>query len=257
MSAPLAREDGLTIEELGDGLLVYDLDTDRAHSLSPTATQVWRACDGQTHATALAARLALGADQVTQALDELEACELLAPGTETGLSRRELSVRIVKGAAAAASLPLIVSIVAPTPAAALTPGCEAIGACLTNCGSNTFGCKNDKACTCCQLNQINCPRGGGGVQRSSNVKFCAPGTAANCPPVNDPTRCTTPCPSARQSSNTKTEQPPDTSAGQPSTPTGDAPQTPESPPPPEPPPSPTTPSPETPTTPEPTTLDPP
>lgn len=261
---PLARSDELTVEELGDELLVYDLRTDRAHSLSPVAARVWRACDGKTQADDLAGRLGLDATEVERALDELERCELLTPGARGGLSRRELTVRFAKGAAAAASAPLIVSIVAPTPAAALTPGCEAIGQCLFDCGQTNHGCKG-VACTCCQLDRINCPRGGGGVQRESNVKWCAPGTAANCPSRTDPTLCTTPCPTtAARTSSPQTQAETSTSATGQTAPAGTDPgasqvtpapePTPTPTPAPEPAPAPTTPAPETPTTPAPETL---
>jgi hypothetical protein len=246
----------LTVEELGDELLVYDLKTDRAHSLSPTAARVWRACDGRTQAAALAGQLEIEADQVTRALDELESCELLAPGAHSGLSRRELTVRVAKGAVAAASAPLIISIVAPTPAAAqsIPPGCTGIGGCSGNCGQAT-GCKAvTVGCVCCQLPGIECDQGLG-VQRASNIKFCAAGDETNCPPQNSLTHCVTPCPAPRsgeQSSSLKSSEKP---APTPEKSTPPAPEAqPPTPPAPEAPP-PATPAPETPTTPAPAPLD--
>ena len=44
---PVAREENLAIEELDDELLIYDLHSNRAHSLGSAATSVWRACDGR------------------------------------------------------------------------------------------------------------------------------------------------------------------------------------------------------------------
>src|SRR5713226_10408745 len=45
---PLARREGLVIQELPDEVLVYDLERDRAHCLNETAAFVWERCDGRT-----------------------------------------------------------------------------------------------------------------------------------------------------------------------------------------------------------------
>ena len=45
---PHARDEGLVAEELPDEMLVYDLDTHKAHCLNQTAAMVWKHCDGQT-----------------------------------------------------------------------------------------------------------------------------------------------------------------------------------------------------------------
>src|SRR5215510_1852616 len=45
---PIARKEGLVIQELPDELLVYDLDRDRAHCLNETAALVWQSCNGRT-----------------------------------------------------------------------------------------------------------------------------------------------------------------------------------------------------------------
>src|SRR2546427_2535766 len=52
---PLARREGLVIQELPDEVLVYDLDRDRAHCLNQTAAFVWQRCNGR-HTTAQIAR---------------------------------------------------------------------------------------------------------------------------------------------------------------------------------------------------------
>jgi coenzyme PQQ synthesis protein D (PqqD) len=46
-TAPLARSDGLIVQELDGELLVYDLERHRAHRLSETAAFVWRRCEGE------------------------------------------------------------------------------------------------------------------------------------------------------------------------------------------------------------------
>ena len=53
---PLARKEGLVIQELPDEVLVYDLDRDRAHCLNQTAAFVWQRCDGRTSTVEIADR---------------------------------------------------------------------------------------------------------------------------------------------------------------------------------------------------------
>lgn len=44
---PIARNEGLVIQEMPDEILVYDLETNKAHCLNETAAFVWKACDGR------------------------------------------------------------------------------------------------------------------------------------------------------------------------------------------------------------------
>jgi hypothetical protein len=125
---PCARSEGLIVEELGAELLVYDMEADRGHCLSPTAARVWRRCDGHTPSDELSARLDLEPDAVNRALEELAACKLLestpeltvVAGNVQGATRREVATKFVKAGAVAAAAPLIVSVAAPTPAQAQT-----------------------------------------------------------------------------------------------------------------------------------------
>jgi hypothetical protein len=146
LSKPLARADGLVIEELGDELLVYDLAKDRAHSLGASAARVWRACDGQTKVEALRTELELDDDTVARALSELRECDLLDGEVvaDAGVTRRDLGFKTAKLGAAAASVPLIVSIMAPSAYAAITPTeefCQGISVSANGCGDcHKFGC---------------------------------------------------------------------------------------------------------------------
>ncbi len=77
---PLARQDGLVIQDLGDEILIYDRDQDMAHCLGAGAAAIWRGCDGKSDVSALA-RLVSGEDapaQVVVALEELSDKGLLA-----------------------------------------------------------------------------------------------------------------------------------------------------------------------------------
>lgn len=160
---PLARSEGLVVEELGEELLVYDLGVKHAHCLSPAAARVWRLCDGRTSASEIERQLSLSGSDITQALDELDRCALLVsplvPGD--GLSRRELGLKLTKVAAGVATLPLILSMAAP--AAAQTQ--SQIDTCLAidvsnGCGACNAGGTAGGPCCCCN------PGGG-------NTKVCA------------------------------------------------------------------------------------
>src|SRR6185503_20433159 len=47
-SMPRARKDGLVVREMAGELLVYDRQTNKAHSLNQTAALIWKRCDGNS-----------------------------------------------------------------------------------------------------------------------------------------------------------------------------------------------------------------
>lgn len=135
---PLARREGLVVQELPDEILVYDRARDRAHCLNQTAALVWKYCDGQTSVAKMALRLEKELDRqvdekvVWFALSQLNEDFLLeepilTPTMLAGLTRRQLVKAM--GAAAIVAIPLVTSIVAPTPAQAAT--CLPSGAACT------------------------------------------------------------------------------------------------------------------------------
>jgi len=137
---PRARMDCLT-REFGDELLVYDQERNVGHCLNPTAAATWKLCDGKNGPPDLAKILTrqfsepIDEPVVLLALEELSKARLLVevekPVRRT--SRRE-AIRAI-GIAGAIALPLVTSLVAPTPARAAS--------CLANgkpCGSNVQCC---------------------------------------------------------------------------------------------------------------------
>jgi hypothetical protein len=140
---PLARKEGLVIQELPEEVLVYDLDRDRAHCLNETAAFVWQRCDGRTSAGEIARSLGQKVNApvdekvVWFAIDQLGRNHLMTtpvpPQLVAGLNRREM-VRAL-GLAAAVAVPVVASIVAPTPAQAAT--CAANG---QSCASGQICC---------------------------------------------------------------------------------------------------------------------
>jgi hypothetical protein len=132
---PRARKDRLIIQTLPDETLVYDLDRDVAHCLNRSASLVWARCDGQTTPRQIARTVGRELSQpiderfVWLALDQLARNKLLAeiptqPNGNGGINRRT-ALRAL-GLSAAVALPVVASIVAPTPAQAAS-GCATGG----------------------------------------------------------------------------------------------------------------------------------
>ena len=107
---PKARQSQLITKELAGEMLVYDLNTNKAHCLNPAAARVWAHCDGITTVAEMARRLAREmrtpvADEVVWlALEQLRKSNLLEesyvrPPQIGRLSRRALVKRL--GVAAA------------------------------------------------------------------------------------------------------------------------------------------------------------
>jgi hypothetical protein len=127
---PLARTADLLTEEVDDELIVYDERHDLACRLNRTAALVWRGCDGEHTVADLIEVLAeevgelADEDLVMVTLDHLAEQALIESGYEvrdanaSRLSRRRFIRRVGAVGAAAMALPLVQSIVAPTPAAA-------------------------------------------------------------------------------------------------------------------------------------------
>ncbi len=124
---PQARKERLLIEILPDEVLVYDLDRKKAHCLNKTAALIWNYCDGETTIYEMGIILQdqsstrVGEDVVWFGLDQLRRARLIdeIPASSNQwakLSRREL----VKQIGLAVSIPLVVSILAPTASAALS-----------------------------------------------------------------------------------------------------------------------------------------
>jgi hypothetical protein len=105
---------------VGDGCIVYDTTSSRAHALPDEAASVWRWCDGTRSPTLIAAELGMEVDLVRSALAELERCDLLERTAQPPpqVSRRELGVALGKGALLG---PLIYSVVVPAAASAASP----------------------------------------------------------------------------------------------------------------------------------------
>jgi len=130
---PRARREKLLVREMmaSGETVVYDLANDTAHCLNRSVALVFRHCDGSSSVAEIARSVTMELDEpfgeelVRLALDELGEASLLeewaGADLEAGvMSRRQALGRIGKGALIAALVPLITTIIAPTPAAAGT-----------------------------------------------------------------------------------------------------------------------------------------
>jgi len=152
---PVARKTGLVIQEVPDEVLVYDLESNKAHCLNQSAAIIWKSCDGNNSVSEIA-KLVEGQaggkvteDFVWLAIDQLSENNLLEKEIRSafeGTSRREVIKKI--GLASMIAIPVIASLVAPQSAmAAASCACTTPGSCntQTSCPS-TVNCNAAGVC---------------------------------------------------------------------------------------------------------------
>jgi hypothetical protein len=150
---PRARVDCLS-RKFGDEVLVYDLQRDMGHCLNSTAAAAWKLCDGNNSPSQIARTLSrqlsapMHESVVLLALDQLADAHLLVePVVPAKRLSRRVAIRRI-GIAAAIALPLVTSLVAPTPAHAAScfpnghPCTSFFQCCSGLCGFITGICGN-------------------------------------------------------------------------------------------------------------------
>lgn len=145
---PMARKEGLLVEELPDEVLVYDLDRKKAHCLNQTAALIWRHCDGHRSVSEIARAVS---DQLNAPIDEevvwyglkhLNKTRLLEedvalPGELPNATRRDLIRKI----GLAVSVPLVISVLAPPASAGISCTLRTCaGGCGIGCSCNGVNC---------------------------------------------------------------------------------------------------------------------
>ena len=152
LGMPRSRRDDLVVSPVGDEVLVYDRRRHRIHCLNPTAALVWRHCDGQRTVADLATLefgglgRGIGADVVELALTKLEQARLLEEplGRQARGARysRQAVLRKAAVVGGAALVPVVLSVVAPTPAYAASCGAPPLVCCATGmaCTSGSQCC---------------------------------------------------------------------------------------------------------------------
>jgi len=156
---PTARKENLVTKEVDGDLLVYDRERDHLHQLNRVAAAIWQLCDGRRSLDTLGlmagAMIDVPLDQrsvrmaLTKLDDALLLAEPLAPEFRlAGMDRRRFLKRSAIGAGA---LPVIVSMSAPTAAAAAS-GCKSVRQeCIWDsecCSGTCFGSDGRNAGTC-------------------------------------------------------------------------------------------------------------
>jgi len=153
---PIARRAGVVVQEVPDEVLVYDLNTNKAHCLNSSAALIWKCCDGNNSIADIVHQLEsngggkLTEDLVWLALDRLNENGLLENeiGPRFRGHSRRAAVKAI-GMASAVALPMIASLVAPQRALGVDscvcvsnsqcaqpgcthPNCNALGICAPN-----------------------------------------------------------------------------------------------------------------------------
>lgn len=129
MTTPCARKNEILSTKLLAETMVYDQVSHRAHVLNQTVALVWESCDGRNSIDEIAGilhgKLGLPADRdvVLLALQELSESGLLqepvqAEAGPEKLTRRQVAQRFALAGASLALVPLVTSVLAPTPAMA-------------------------------------------------------------------------------------------------------------------------------------------
>ncbi|HEX8286848.1 MAG TPA: PqqD family protein [Pyrinomonadaceae bacterium] len=174
--APTARKNGLVVQEMPDEVLVYDLETDKAHCLNQTAAFVWKNCDGKTSVNEIVAQFEkqqgskINEDLVWLAIDQLSERKLLENSVATkfaGESRRSVLKKI--GFASVVALPVIASLVAPT--AVLAVACSGVQT-PASCGAGAGGAACNSATPCSDC--------GGACQSGQQCRCSGVGSSCTC-----------------------------------------------------------------------------
>ncbi len=160
----VARRRDLLVRDLENETVVYDLRNERAHCLNRSAAAIWRLCDGRRDLAALVdeARRTVdpGVDEalVRSALEQLSQVELLetpldarpaeGAGRGAGAGRRRALKKLAAIGGLSLAIPMVWSIVAPTPAYAMSctdpSACTSApnGTCCGTVGSSAMWCQS-------------------------------------------------------------------------------------------------------------------
>lgn len=117
MKLPKVRNQNIVIQEIGDEIMIYDLEINKAYCLNETSAIVYQNCDGETDFTEIKTNHNFSDELISFALEQLNRENLLEKDGDfispfKGFSRREVIKKIGLGSIIA--LPVVASIVAPT-----------------------------------------------------------------------------------------------------------------------------------------------
>jgi hypothetical protein len=152
---PVARKQGLVVQEMPEEVLIYDLDTNKAHCLNKTAAFVWKSCDGNKSVADITKSFEsdfgspVQEDLVWLAIEQLNDKNLLSESLQTnfkGQNRREVIKKI--GFASVVAIPIVASLTAPSSAlASASCACVVPADCATQMGCpSTVNCNMAGVC---------------------------------------------------------------------------------------------------------------
>jgi Coenzyme PQQ synthesis protein D (PqqD) len=154
LQIPMARQNGLVVQEMPDEVLVYDLDSNKAHCLNQSAAFVWKSCDGNSSVADIVREFELtGGGKITEdfvwlAIDQLSEKGLLEAKVApkfAGQSRRQVLKTV--GLASIIALPVIASLVAPQNAfAVVSCSCVQNSDCATTNCVSMVNCNGSNIC---------------------------------------------------------------------------------------------------------------
>ena len=113
---PLARNEGIVVQDMDEEILAYDMVTHKAYCLNQTASLVYRECGAKSSFEGLKRKHNFTDEIIFLAIDELKRAKLVEENGSyvspfAGMSRREVMTRV--GFASMIALPVISSLVAP------------------------------------------------------------------------------------------------------------------------------------------------
>jgi hypothetical protein len=127
---PIARSENLLIEDVAGELLIYDVNTNRAHCLNESAAAIWRHCDGSRSVDKLADHVfptlhASDARQIVdvglQRLRRRRLVDVPAAAPAVDVSRRQMLKKVaILAATAGIVAPAVSTVIAPTAAYAFS-----------------------------------------------------------------------------------------------------------------------------------------
>ncbi len=148
---PLARSEGLLIEDIDSEKVIYDTERKQAHCLTPLAAVVFDNCDGKTRVRDLPQRASellgdtVSEDHVRAALAQLDQRGLLATSSPR-ISRRDMIHKSAALGAAAAAATLIFTVDPPMAHAQGDECSLQLCSVKTHCAGLT--CPDDAECLC-------------------------------------------------------------------------------------------------------------
>lgn len=167
---PLSRRSDLVTQEIGNELLIYDLNENKAFNLNQTSAMIWQLCDGNRTISDIAHNMSgkldtnITEDFVRLALDQFSKDNLLENSPEFDFSVEDISRRDVIrkiGFSTLVALPIVSSLIAPA----------AVNAQSLNCTGTTG---RSLGCACTAISQCQPPTNRCCSSVPGNPRTCVP-----------------------------------------------------------------------------------